>query len=285
MKLFNPETGKSVLEWYGHKNTPILSLNFSPDGNLLASSSSDKITKIWDAYTGELKQYLDHNGSDPNVKFLSDSRLLSHSHGMIELWDIQTGQKIKSLPLTRKGFFATISDNGRLLVTAATSEKGLIRIWNADTLEPIRTIPIENPPTYDRISCIAISPTNTQLAISVLKQDSSKENWINLISLDSSESSRILVKQEKTINSLAYSRTGLLAFSNVHGKEIYIWNLCNNQPCKILNKSHDHEGMKSEPIIHSLTFSPNDRYIVSGSYDKIIDIFDLTKKVEEKKEE
>src|SRR5947207_3310590 len=61
-----------------HDGLVVNSLNFSPDGHILASGSADSTVKIWDVQSGkEIKTLLGHLSVVYVVAFSSDGKLLA----------------------------------------------------------------------------------------------------------------------------------------------------------------------------------------------------------------
>jgi WD40 repeat protein len=94
--IWDLATGTHRHSLRGHRNR-IKSIDFSPNGQMRASSSEDEI-KLWDIITGALK----HNLEDPMMAgllaFSPDSQLLASAHRtQIKLWDPVTGALKQSL--------------------------------------------------------------------------------------------------------------------------------------------------------------------------------------------
>jgi WD40 repeat protein len=72
-------------------------LAFSPNGQLVASTGSDRKIEIWDAITGEhLQSLTGHTDYIPQLLFIDDRTLLSRSYDITtRLWDLETGNDEK----------------------------------------------------------------------------------------------------------------------------------------------------------------------------------------------
>jgi WD40 repeat protein len=113
------------------------SLNFSPDGKLLASASwQDKTARIWDARTGKELHVLTGHGDWVNAcVFAPDSKTLvtSSKDSTARLWDCKSGDLLAEL-VGHGGMVLSprYSPDGKVIATA--SHDKTIRVWSVAEL-------------------------------------------------------------------------------------------------------------------------------------------------------
>ncbi|MFX0067141.1 MAG: WD40 repeat domain-containing protein, partial [Candidatus Hermodarchaeota archaeon] len=123
-----------------HSKTQIWSLDFSPDGSLLASGSADthgedmNTIKLWDLTTGESFLTLSgHNSWVYSVSFSpKDEILMSGSPDeTLKLWNLTDGKIIKNITDNLNGIWGdsvVFSPDGTVLTSG--DENGIIWLWN-----------------------------------------------------------------------------------------------------------------------------------------------------------
>ncbi|OQD81053.1 hypothetical protein PENANT_c030G04575 [Penicillium antarcticum] len=278
----------------------VFSVTFSPDGQRIASGSSDNTIRLWDPVTGTLQQALEgHSDWVRSVAFSLNGRVLASgsSDNTVRLWDSATG----TLQQTLEGHLGSVwsvafSPDGCLLASGSFDET--IRIWNPITGALQRTF----AGLVGSIWSVAFSPNGKVLA------SGSRDNTVRLWDPITGDLQRTLESHLGSVWSVAFSPDGRKLASGSSDQTIRLWDPATGALLQIL-KGHQ-EGLRSVTFSHdsrvlassdneqiirlwdsatgtllqkfkghsnsvwSLAFSPNGRILASGSYDQTVRIWD-----------
>jgi WD40 repeat protein len=147
-------SGKVRFRLRGHGHL-VLALAYSPDGKRVATASTDKTVKLWNAETGTLQATLKGHAAGVNaVSWNPDGRRLASgsSDGTIKLWDATTLKEIASF----KGHEDVHKNHGDVQYTiewwrgvstlswdqagrrlASASNDGTVKLWDEDLAKPL----------------------------------------------------------------------------------------------------------------------------------------------------
>jgi ribosome assembly protein 4 len=131
--LWKPqESGKPIARLTGHQQ-PVNFIQYSPDGNLIASASFDKSIRIWGGFTGKfIMVFRAHVQSVYQVAWSADSRLLvsSSKDSTIKLWDLKKKTMLEDLPGHADEVFAVDwSPDGDRVCSGGKDR--VLKIWRA----------------------------------------------------------------------------------------------------------------------------------------------------------
>jgi WD40 repeat protein/predicted Ser/Thr protein kinase len=136
-RVWDAVTGQAVSPLLVHSNTLTFAA-FGPDGSRVATASTDRTAKVWNASTGELICTLTHKDRVLRAAFSPDGRLVATASQdkTARVWDAESGQPVSSLLVHNVAVIdARFSPDGRRVVTANSDNAA--RVWEATTGDPI----------------------------------------------------------------------------------------------------------------------------------------------------
>ena len=237
----------------------VWSVAWSPDGQTLASGSSDKSIKLWDVASGQEKATLaGHSGGVVEVAWSPDGKTLASGSQdrSVKLWDSTTGKEQATLA-GHSGSVLSVawSPDGQTL--AGGSWDDTVTLWNPVTGKEKLTLVGHS----GRVRRVAWSPDGQSLA------SGSDDKSIKLWDVASGKATASLAGHSGNVFSVAWSPDGQTLASGSDDESIKLWDVRSGKETASLS---GHSGN-----VFSVAWSPDGQTLASGSDDKSIKLWDV----------
>ncbi|KZP22853.1 WD40 repeat-like protein, partial [Athelia psychrophila] len=246
----------------GHSGS-VNSVAFSPDGQCIASGSSDNTIRIWDAKTGSLlaEPFEGHTDYVFSVAFSPDSqRVASGSRDKtIRVWDAQTGALIAGPFKGHTGYVHSVAFSPDSQRIASGSEDKTVRIWDAKTGSLIAG------PFEGHTNCIF------SVAFSLDSQRVASGSQDRTIRIWNAQTGALIAGpfegHTDYVRSVVFSPDSQRIASGSEDKTIRVWDV--KTGTLIASPFEGHTD-----YVFSVAFSPDSQRVASGSRDKTVRIWD-----------
>lgn len=203
----------------------------SPTGDRIAmeriksnkEGDDERTLYIWNLQSREkIEVDTGHKDYIPSMMFSLDGHRLvtGNWNGIAQLWDVNTGEEIATAETGQKIRAITFSPRGNMI---AGGIEGEIRLWCAENLSLIRTIP--QPENNQYPYALAFSPCVRYLASGTWWQRDMEKMAIRLWDVETGENIHTFWGHTTDVQSLAFSPDGLLLASGSFDGTILLWDV------------------------------------------------------------
>ena len=256
VRLWEAASGKTVATVDGHMD-PIESVDFSPDGTLLASVDADGTVRVWRIPGGQKIAELKNAGHVTRAAFSPGGKfiLTTGEDDSARLWDPMTGRLgvLNSRPATSTS--AAVDSTGTLVVTADSDH--IARLWNVGTGLIIAKLSGHT----DTVHMVAFSPDGKLVA------SASADKTVRLWATRTGRSLRVLTGHKAAVFQVVFNRAGNLVATASGDGTAKVWNVKTGE--KVLD-------LPAHPLgVDAVAFDPSGKFLATAGRDNMARVWEV----------
>ncbi len=236
----------------------VWTISFSPDGQLLASGSSDQTIRLWNARDGTCLRVLQgHTGEVTSVSFSPNGQMLASASedASIRLWSIEHGTTLKTLQGHIRWVWAVaFSPDGQTL--ASGGDDRTIRLWKVETGICRKTL--QGHTSW--VTSLSFSPNGHSIA------SSSEDGSVRLWSVQDGTCFKLLQGHSSCVWEVTFNPDGQILASGSADLSVRLWDIQGVTCLKTF------QGRTNG--VRSVSFSPDGSMLASGSHDALVRLWD-----------
>jgi len=258
IKLWRLGDGDLIATLRGHQDQ-VFRLRFSPDGRSLASAGGDGTARLWKVDSATEAATLTGHG-DPivDLDYSPDGQLLATVGSHIQLW---RDQKLLWMSPHRALCFAVrFSPDGRSLATGSRDSVQLYSLSEAESLRPTesRTLSIDGGMVYQ----VDYSPCGKWLIAAA------SDGTLTVWDARTGERKQQIRADASALFSAHFTRHGTAIITAGRQRVVRRW--------RFPDLKLEQEWYGPQETILSARVSPDGAYLVSGGYDGLVHVWNLT---------
>ncbi len=255
--------GTTLLTYRGHTDA-VYAVDWSPNGQYMASASADTTVRVWNTSSGEtISIYRGHAGLF-NAVFVvgwasTGSRIASGgADKTVQVWDAATGNR----DLIYHGHTARVlalawSPDARYIASGGADKT--VQVWDANTGLLVFTYRGHTATVYT----LAWSPDGKSLV------SGSADRTVQVWNVSSGMTSSVYHGHAGTAYAVAISPDGNYVASAGADRTVQVWNAASGKRVSIYR---GHSGLSN--VVSTVSWSTDGKRIASGSTDKTVQLWD-----------
>ena len=237
----------------------VLSVAFSPDSRILATSDASGEIQLWRVKDYERIFTLSgHINWVRSIAFSPDGRMLvsGSDDQTVKLWNTSTSQCLQTMQgHTHQVRSVTFSPDGRMLASGSLDQT--VRLWDIQSGRCLQTWKGHT----DEINSVSFSPDSSVLATA------SSDQTLRLWNVNTGECLKTLRGDTDKVLSVTFSHDGQILASSSIDQTVRLWDIHTGECLKTLQGHLD--------AVRSVTFSFDGRILASGSTDQTVRLWDV----------